>query len=58
MIAEKRKLFFSTQLACDMQGERAVTVSIPESQSEVNKQHALQQAAKQTQVPDTAELVK
>ncbi len=47
-----------TQLACDMQGERAVTVSTPESQSEVNNQHALKQAAMHSQVPDTAELVR
>ena len=52
------RTMYITQLACDMQGERAVTVRKPESLSEVNKQHALQQAAKQTQVPDTAELVK
>ena len=47
-----------TQLACDMQGERALTVSTPELQSKMNDQHALEQAAQHTQVLDTAELIR
>ncbi|DBA93285.1 TPA: hypothetical protein ACH3X2_14245 [Trebouxia sp. C0005] len=37
-------------------GQQALTVSMPESQSKLHNQHAPKQAAKQTQVPDTAEL--
>ena len=47
-----------TQLACDMQGEQALTVSTPELQSELHNQHAPKQAARHSQVPDTAELVR
>ncbi len=48
----------ATQLACDMQGERPLTVSLPKSQSELHNQHALKHAARHSQVPDTAELVR
>lgn len=49
-----------TQLATDMQRERALTVkgNKPESQSELHNQDAPQQAAKHTQVHDTAELIR
>ena len=49
-----------TQLAADTQHERALTVkgNASESQKEMNDQHALKQAAKHSQVPDTAELIR
>ena len=47
-----------TQLACDLQGERALTVSTPELQSEQHNQHASKQAARHSQVLDTAEDVR
>jgi len=46
---------YVTQLACDTQGEQALTVSTPELQSELHNQHAPKQAARHSQVPDTAE---
>ena len=49
-----------TQLAADTQHERALTVkgNASELQKEMNDQHALKQAAKHSQVPDTAELIR
>ncbi len=45
-------------VACDMQGERALTVGTSGSQSELHNEHAPKQMAKQTQAPDTAELIR
>ena len=47
-----------TQLVCDMQGQQALTVGMPECPSMLYNQHALKQAAKQTHDPDTAELIR
>ena len=49
-----------TQLATDMQRERALTVkgNASESQSEMNDQHAPKRTAKHSQVPDAAELIR
>ncbi|KAL0033821.1 hypothetical protein WJX77_006616 [Trebouxia sp. C0004] len=40
------------------EGERALTISTPESRSKLHNQHAPKQAAQQIQVPDTAELIR